>query len=315
MIEYESKTVSPMGGFFILLGLMGAGLVIGGLISIGVWVGMTGASMLTIEKDILNPQFANAARVMQIISVFFMFFLPAVATARIMNRSPFKWLGFKEGFNGKQLITVLLILAACIPLVGALGELNQAIPLSKGLETMVKKMEDNYTSEAEALATIRSFAEFVFSLIVMALLPALFEETFFRGGVQQLLIGWFKKPMPAIIVTSIIFSAIHMSWYGFLPRLALGFVLGLIFYYSRSLWLNMLLHFLNNAAAVGMMYYLSLHNKPVKDAMDDSAPIWMGLPAIIAVALLFRFFKQASFKRSISKISPMDGNAVTSNLV
>ena len=262
----------------------------------------------------LNPQYTNAARVMQMVSVFFMFFLPAVIIARIMSRRPFTWLGYKEGFNGRQLVIVVIILAACLPLVGALGELNQAIPLSKSLEAMVKKMEDNYTMQAEALATMRSFGEFIFSLIVMALLPAVFEETFFRGGLQQVTIAWFKNPLAAIIVTSILFSAMHISWYGFLPRFALGMVLGLIFYYSKSIWLNMALHFLNNAFAVCYMYYLSMHNKPVKEAMDDSAPIWMGIPAVIVVVLLLRLLEKISQKRNINKIPPMDGPSFESNL-
>jgi len=315
MREYESKSVSPGAGVAILLGMMGAGLIIGTLAGLGVWMAMTGKGPLTLEKDMLNPQFANAARMMQIVSVFVAFFLPAVLVARIMNRRPFKWLGFKESFNAKQLLLVLLLLAACMPLVGALSELNQIIPLTKNLEKIFKKLEDNYNSDAEALALIRSFPELIFALFVMALLPAVFEETFFRGGIQQLLIAWFKKPMAAIIVTSIFFSLVHISWYGFLPRFALGFVLGLIFYYSRSLWLNMLLHFLNNAFAVGYMYYLSVNNKPVKEAMNDSSPLWMGIPAIIAVVLLFRVFEKTSFKRNINKIPPMDGPSLESTLV
>ena len=62
---------------------------------------------------------------------------------------------------------------------------------------------------------MRSPAEFIFSLLVMALFPALFEETLFRGGLQQILVAWFKKPLLAITITSIIFSAVHFSYYGF----------------------------------------------------------------------------------------------------
>jgi membrane protease YdiL (CAAX protease family) len=200
-------------------------------------------------------------------------------------------------------------------MVGALGELNQAIPLSKGLKAIVKKMEDNYNTQAVALATMHSLGEFIFSLVVMALLPAVFEETFFRGGLQQILIAWFKKPVIAIVVASILFSIFHISWYGFLPRFALGIVLGLLFYYSHSIWLNMAAHFLNNALVVSYMYYLTTHNKPVKEAIDDSAPVWIGIPAIIAVVLLLRFFQQVSFKRNINKIPPMDGPSFESNLV
>jgi uncharacterized protein len=316
MVEYdEFKGISPSAAFFILLGLLGAGLVIGGLAGFGIWLAMTGRGILTFEKDILNPQFANAARIMQMISVLIMFFIPAVITARLMSRTPFKYLGYREGFNWKQLLLVIAITMICLPLVGALGELNQAIPLTKSLETYFKKLEDNYNSQVEALAAMRSPGEFIFSLIVMAMFPAIFEETLFRGGLQQILIAWFKKPMAAIIITSIIFSAVHFSFFGFLPRFALGMVLGLIFYYSKSIWLNMVLHFLNNAFAISYMYYLYTNGKPVSDAVDESAPAWTGLPALLAVILLLRLFQQISFKRNINKIPPMDGPSLESTLV
>ncbi|MEO5595106.1 MAG: type II CAAX endopeptidase family protein [Chitinophagaceae bacterium] len=314
--EYdEFKGISPSAAFFILIGLLGAGLVVGGLVGLGVWMAMTGKGPMTFEKDMLNPKFTNAARLMQMVSVLFMFFLPALITARLMSRTPLKWLGYKEGFNWKQLILTVSVIMICLPLVGALGELNQAIPLTKSLETFFKKLEDNYNSQVEALAAMRSPGEFIFSLIVMALFPAVFEETLFRGGLQQILIAWFKKPMVAIVITSLIFSAVHFSYFGFLPRFALGMVLGLLFYYSKSIWLNMTAHFLNNAFAICYMYYLYSNGKPVREAVDDNAPIWMGLPALIALILLLRLFQQVSFKRNINKIPPMDGPSFESTLV
>lgn len=311
MMEYEeyeaSRGVSPSAGFFILLGLVGAGLVIGGIVGFGIWLAMTHQSIGTFEKDMMNPQFTNAARILQMVSAFFMFFVPAVATARLVNPSPLRWLGYKNGFNTRQFVLVIAIIIICMPLVGALGELNQAIPLTKSLEAYFKKLENTYQTQVEALATMRSPAEFVFSLVVMALLPAVFEETLFRGGMQQLLVKWFKKPMLAIVITSIIFSIVHFSWYGFLPRLALGMVLGLIYYYSQSIWLSMTAHFINNAFAISYMYYLYTHGKPVRDATEDGGPIWMALPALLLVVLLLRMFQKISRQRNISKIPPMDG--------
>ncbi len=319
MLDYdeylESRGVSPAAAFFILLGLLGAGLALGTMVGVGIWLGMTGRGFSTFEKDILNPQFVNAARIMQMVSVFFMFFIPAVVTARLITRRPFKYLGFKEGFNARQLLLTVSIIIICLPLVGALGELNQAIPLTKSLETFFKKLEDNYNTQVEVLAVMHSPGEFIFALVVMALFPAVFEETIFRGGLQQILIAWFKKPMLAIVVTSIIFSAVHISYFGFLPRFALGLVLGLIFYYSKSIWLNMTAHFLNNAFALSYMYYLYTNGKPIKDATTESAPIWMGLPALILVIILLRLFQQVSLKRNINKIPPMDGPSLESTLV
>jgi uncharacterized protein len=312
--EYEAKRISPSAGFFILMGLLGAGLVIGGMIGLGFFSGITGTRFSAIPKAILDPANANATRLMQFISQLFMFFIPALITARLMKPRPFTQLGYREGFNWKQLLLAIALLIVSMPLVGALGELNKAIPLSQSLENLFKKMEDDYTSQVEAIATMRSAAEFIFSLVIMALLPAVFEETFFRGGLQQILIAWFKKPIIAIVVTSILFSALHISFFGFLPRVALGLVLGLVFYYSGSIWLSMALHFINNAFAISLMYYFSTHGKPVKEATETNAPTWMALPALILVVLLLRIFQKISQQRNISKIPPMDGPSLTSNL-
>ncbi len=314
MFENESRGISPLGALLILFGMVLVGLFVGTLVAAGIWVGMTGNSIMNIEKDLSNPKFANAARVMQLVSVFIGFYVPALIAARLTSRRPFKYLGYKEGFNVKQLLLALFIMMACLPLVGALAELTQHIPVSKSAAAYFHKLEDSYDSQAEALSTIRSSAEFVFSLIVMALLPAVFEETLFRGALQQLLIKWFKTPIPAIIVASILFSLAHMSYYGFLSRFALGMVLGLMYYYSGSIWLGMAAHFANNAIVVCYMYYLSMHGKPAAAAMEDNSPAWLGIPAIIVVVALFRWFRDVSFKRNINKIPPMDGPSVQSNI-
>jgi membrane protease YdiL (CAAX protease family) len=314
MEEYQTRGISPSAAFFVLVAFVVAGLFIGSLITAVFWVAMTGNSIFNLARDMTDPRFANAARVVQVVSVLFAFYIPAFVTVRLMNYKPLGYLGYKEGFTARQLLMVALIMLACLPMVGALSELTQLMPLPKSAEALFKRMEDNYSSQAEALATMRSFGEFIFSLIVMALLPALFEETLFRGGMQQILIAWFKKPVTAIIVTSIIFSLMHFSFYGFFARFALGMVLGLIFYYSKSIWLSMAAHFINNGIAICYMYYLSTHGRPVKDAMEDNAPVWLGLPAVVLLALLIRYFAQISAKRHIDKIPPMDGPSINSNL-
>jgi hypothetical protein len=75
--------------FAILLGLIGVGAIIGSLIAAGMWTSMTGGSIFTMEKDMLNPAFTNAARWIQLVAAGFMFLIPAVVFARIVNRKPF----------------------------------------------------------------------------------------------------------------------------------------------------------------------------------------------------------------------------------
>ena len=292
----------------------GAGFIIGSLAGAAVWVGMTGESLFTSVKHLADPKYANALRVVQLVAVFFMFFLPAVFTMRLMGPRPFRQLGYREGFNLQQFALAVIIILACMPMVGALAELTKAIPLPKVATAYFTRLENDYETQAEALALIRSPVEFIFSLVIMALIPALFEETLFRGGLQKILVLWFKKPIPAIIITSIIFSLLHISYYGFLGRFALGLVLGLLFHYSGSIWLSMAAHFTNNAVAVCYMYYLSSHGKPVRDALDDSSSIWLGIPFLLLVVALLRAFRYVSFRRNMHKIPPMDGPSIESNI-
>ncbi len=128
----------------------------------------------------------------------------------------------------------------------------------------------------------------------MALGPAIFEETFFRGGMQNLLQQWTRKPILAIIITSLIFSAIHFSYYGFIPRVALGVILGLIYYYSGSLWLSIAGHFFNNALVVTQIYIYARQGKPIEDAMNESSPIWLGAIAVLGLTALLLLYKRYS---------------------
>jgi uncharacterized protein len=311
----ENRSTSPVGAFFLVLLFVFVGLVIGSLISFGIWYGMTGRPITSMVKDIVNPQFTSASRIVQFVGTLIGIFIPAIAGGMLMSRKPFKWLGYNEGVNAKQVILVIGIFLVSIPIVNTLTELNQIIPIPKSWETYFKEKETMYNEQMEGLGIIRSASEYILSLIILALLPAIFEETLFRGSLQQKLILWFKNPAAAIIVTSIIFSIFHMSYYGLLPRFALGVILGYMFYFSKSIWLSATAHFINNAMVVSFMYYLSLHGKPVKDITEDAnMPIWWAVPSLILLIVLMKEYKKTSTKRLIGKIPPMDGPSGISTL-
>jgi membrane protease YdiL (CAAX protease family) len=229
-----------------------------------------------------------------LISTFFIFFLPAWFAANMVNRKPFRFMGFNLYFSAKQVGLVVLIVLAALPMVGALAELNRIIPLSDKLAAKFKAMEETYADQVKILSKISSPGEYLLSLLIMAIAPAIFEEVLFRGALQNLLQKATRSPWVAIGITSIIFSAIHMSYYGFIPRMALGIVLGLLFYYSESLWLPIIAHALNNSLVVTQIYYMTLKGKPVEDAMNETYPLWYGLVAIAALVFLFRIFRKTA---------------------
>jgi membrane protease YdiL (CAAX protease family) len=188
----------------------------------------------------------------------------------------------------------------------SLAQLNELIPIPQNAADYFRKLEDNYSAQVEAMTNIRTFGDYIISIVMIALLPAVFEETFFRGGMQNLLTRFSKKPWLAIIITSLIFSVIHLSYYGFLARVCLGMVLGLIFYYSRSLWLSIAAHFFNNAIAVTQMYVLIRQGKPVKEAMNETYPMWWGIIGAIVLYALFILFKKRSVQAIKKYTSPED---------
>ncbi|MFY8126902.1 MAG: CPBP family intramembrane glutamic endopeptidase [Chitinophagaceae bacterium] len=259
-----------------------------------------------LKSELFTPKNRNVLLTMQVVSTFFMFFIPALVYAKIVHGKPFEYLGLKMKSNKMQVGLVVLLAFIGLALSGALGELNELIPISKGLEKKFRAMEAEYQSTVLAIATIKNFGDYLVALAVIAILPAFFEELLFRGVMQQLLEQWTNNGWLAVILTGIIFSAIHLSYYGFLPRLGLGIVLGLIFFYTRNMWLNVLLHFLNNAVAVTALYYSNVKGLNPEKVLDEKFPIWIGAIALVIVVYLL----QQLYKVSIANGSHYINNTI-----
>jgi membrane protease YdiL (CAAX protease family) len=155
-------------------------------------------------------------------------------------------------------------------------------------------MEDAYQKQVEAIVTLNNPIEFISALFIMAFLPALCEEALFRGGLQNFLTRSTRIPWLSILVVSIIFSAVHFSWYGFLSRFFLGIVLGLVFHYSGRLWLSIIAHFFNNALAITLLYIAKQEGKPMQEAMNEGADTLWGLVALPVLIVLFMWFRKIS---------------------
>lgn len=303
-IDRNSRNFSFPGQLGIFLAFIGAGLIIGTIVSVILWLTMTGRPVLSMAQDMFDPKYYNAIMMMQVVSTFFMFFLPVYFTALICYRNPSRFLGLKTRINFQQVLLVLAILIITFPLSGALAELNKIILIPKSWEIYFKAKEAERAAQEAALININSFGRYVLSMIIIALLPAVFEEFCFRGGLQNILTRWFKGPWVAIILTSIVFSAVHASYYGFLVRFALGVALGLIFYYSGSLWLSVLLHFLYNGLQVTALYFATMNGKPSSKEIEDNFPLWAGIVALAFIIFAFLKFRQISLQQQEKYVMP-----------
>ena len=294
MSDSNYKNISYPAQLAIFLGLTGGALVVASLASLAIWMMMTGIPFPSKTSEILQPQFYKVNMVMQAVSTFLIFFMPVHFFAMICYKKPYEFMGFNFRINHKQFFLVVGILILTFPLSGALSELTKMIPLPQDWAMKFKAMELARQSQEAALIHIDSLSKFFISLFVIALLPAIFEETFFRGGLQNFLTRWFKNPWAAIIFTSLIFSLIHLSYYGFIVRFALGVILGCIFYYSKNLWLSILLHFLFNGVQVVALYVITITGVKDKKDLETSFPIWTGAVALALLIYLFKLYKTTS---------------------
>jgi membrane protease YdiL (CAAX protease family) len=162
----------------------------------------------------------------------------------------------------------------------------------KGIEESLRSMEAQLTELTKYLTTFDSTAQVVTAFIVVAILPAIGEELVFRGILQKELFRGTNNIHVSIWISAAIFSAIHMQFFGFVPRMFLGVLFGYLYHWSGNLTLSMLAHFVNNGFMVIALY---LHQQKLIDVdieSTESVP-WQAVifSAIFTTILLYSFRK------------------------
>ena len=187
------------------------------------------------------------------VNAFGAFFVPALLFSYCASK---KWLSYSasDKIAPPQMVGIVLILSLFIlPVITCLGYVNEQITLPESLqkiECWMQEMEEANQAVLQTLTANSNIPILLLNIVIMALLPAFFEEFLFRGTVQPFLIKWFANKHIAIIVTAFIFSAIHFQFFGFIPRFLLGIYLGYLFVWGKSLWLPIIAHFMHNAVSL-----------------------------------------------------------------
>jgi membrane protease YdiL (CAAX protease family) len=240
-----------------------------------------------VKMDLSNPKVVTETKLAQALSTLAFFLLPAFLYAVFSFRSRY---GFYLGLKKPQFANMYLLAIMCIifafPVVFWLGWLNDLVNLPEWMT----RMEKTSSEQMEAILKVNQPVDIVINIIVIALLPAFCEEIFFRGALQRVLIHLTRNPWAGIIITAILFSALHLQFEGFLPRLFMGVVMGALYWYSGSLWTCVTAHFVYNAIQVVAVAYL-----PKLAANNPDVPILAGIASGIAVwAILWYYRKQST---------------------
>jgi len=289
----QEQRFSPLSQLALLFVFCIAGFVATGLL--GLFVGnVMQVDSMKLADELMKPENVNWNRLLQVLGSFMIMALPAFLVATLNGGNPVYRIGFNEAISGRQTLFVVFMVVAGFMVSGALGELNEMIPLSPSTETYFRQLENEYNKEVLSITNMKSNFDYIISLAVLALMPAIFEEMLFRGCLQKIIISLMRNAFAGIFITSIIFSAIHFSYYGFLPRLFLGLMLGYIFYFSKNIWLNITAHFLNNAYPLTAMYALSRQGRSSEDVLQETYPLYYGVIGAVILIFLFMAFKKES---------------------
>ena len=225
-----------------------------------------------------------------------MFVLPPLAMAWLWSEKPMNFLHLNHKINIKFILMVVAIMIVAIPFINLLGDINSRLVLPHqlaGLENWMKSAEADAAVLTKKLLQAENLSGLMFNVFLISLAPAMGEELFFRGALQGLFTEW-KNALWAIWISAIVFSAIHLQFYGFLPRMLLGAFFGFLVYWSGSLWPAILAHFLNNAMAV-IFYYFKYkgYQLPDIDTIGTGSYWWLGVASgAITVFLIFLVKKE-----------------------
>lgn len=292
LIPASREENSPYYQLLIITGYVFLGLVTGILLSGAVLIMMAGTNSLGQDAALSaeNPAYVTALKIAQLLTTVFTFIVPAILFAVTEKTKLSQFYNFKRP-TALVLSLVFIFMVCSIPAMEWIALINQKMVLPgflKPVEAWMREKEDEAMKMTYLLLRIRNAGDFMADLGLIALLPGVAEELLFRGALQRSFYRMYKNPHVAIWVSAFIFSAIHVQFFGFFPRMILGAAFGYIYLWTGSLWYAMFAHFLNNAFSVCQAWYLQAHHIPLEQADNSSNFPWYGyvISLILSIFLL-----------------------------
>lgn len=282
-------------------------LVFGVVIAVPIW-GTDVLDKLSAIDNSSDPFQVAMAKYFQIISQLGMFVFPVLIFAFLDGGK----IGQYLKLNILPGIFICVLSGVCIlaaaPLINYISEWNMQMKLPSSLEGAEQWMRDSEDKAAQLTTlflNVKTFWGFLINILMIGIIPAIGEEFLFRGTLQPLFHKWTKNIHVAVIISAFLFSAIHIQFYGFIPRFLMGILIGYSFVWSGSLWIPVFIHFVNNSTAVIMSYLFTIgniSNKYETIGTGDSASVPLILSLVftaLSVFLLYFLSKRKKVQQAL----------------
>jgi uncharacterized protein len=227
--------------------------------------------------------------------------LPAFIYLFVCHGRKFIWLGLSQRVHIGQLLLAFGMILFTNYCADSLQQLSKyLLHFLPALDEKARLAEKAYTEQIQAMGSGVVKGALFKAVFIMAILPAFFEEVFFRGTLQGLFTRWWRRPVVVMIMVSLLFSLIHLSYYLFLSRFLLGYLLCWLFYKSGNLWVSIFAHAMNNLLAVIALFSTASaagKTDVTKAIASSSSHWWLGIPALVLVLAMGYVFKNISASR------------------
>lgn len=217
-----------------------------------------------------SPQAINFLKYFQTLQSVGLFVIPPFIIGWLYEGDIREYLQLNRGAKPEVFLLASVTLLVAIPFINFLGDLNGRMKLPQwlsGLEDWMRSSEDTAKMVVDKFMEVKSISGLLFNIFMIAIIPAIGEELMFRGVIQKIFIRMTRNYHWGIWLAAIVFSALHFQFFGFLPRMVLGAMFGYLLVWTKSMWVPMLAHFVNNAMGV-LGYYLINRGTITKDIED-----------------------------------------------
>ncbi len=295
--NFQSQTERPLlSKILILVGLTFVFMTVGSMIAIVLFSSMTGmpyTQVADFSKHLNEYQnMYDGVMALQTFSTPVPFIAASLFYWYYIEKQTIHTLSFRDA-KPIDFILVGLLVISFMGFDALIIEMNQNMKLPeawKGIEKAMKEGENATAELTKFLTNFHSLSQLIVALVVVAVLAGVSEELLFRGVLQNIIQKATKNPHIAIWFTAFTFSFIHFQFYGFVPRMLLGALFGYLYFWTKSLWIPMFAHIVNNGFTLVMAYLSDM--KMVKVDIEDtkSVPLSMALGSLVMTILLLRWF-------------------------
>lgn len=228
------------------------------------------------------------------------FIIPSVITSFFASSRPLEWLGLERPVKIKNIIGVVMVYVISLPAMEYIIEWNKGISFPEafsGLEATLRGLEENGSNFTEKILSASGFGGLLSGVAIVGILTGFSEELFFRGSLQKIFIDSSIGTAASVWICAIIFSAFHFQFFGFVPRMLMGAFFGYLLVWSKSLWVPIIAHALNNSIVVIASFFAGTdYDQALTLSNDGSGIPFMVIASFLFTTIFFVFFRKSLFE-------------------